>query len=84
VEENISVLYNHLRQSGQSQLWKKEEETELVLSQWELKIPISPFHGFNRWKQSEQHDVWEVESDEQYTFFMRKIALPQENRLFHS
>jgi hypothetical protein len=45
-------------------LWKKEEETELVLRQWELRIPNSPFQGSNHWKLSKQHDLWEVKSDD--------------------
>jgi hypothetical protein len=63
-------------------LWKKEEETELVLRQWELRIPNSPFQGFNHRTMSKQHDLWEVKSDDQYTIFMCKVALPQ-NTLFH-
>jgi len=61
----------------------EEEETELILWQWELRIPNSPLQGCNHCKLSKQYDIWEVESDEQYSFFMLKVALPQENRLLH-
>jgi hypothetical protein len=61
-----------------------QEETELILRQWEMRIPNSPFQGCNHWKLSKQHNLREVESDEQYSFFMRKAALPQENRLLYS
>jgi hypothetical protein len=38
-------------------LRKKEQETELVLRQRELRIPNSPFQGFNHWKMPKQHDL---------------------------
>ena len=62
-------------------LWKQRQN---ILRQWELRIPNSPFQGCNHWKVSKKHDLWEVESDERYTCFMHKVALPQENRLSYS
>jgi hypothetical protein len=62
----------------------EEEGTELILRQWKLRIPDSPFQGCSHWKVSKQCDLWEVKSDEWYNFFMHKVALPQENRLSSS
>jgi len=41
-------------------LWKQRQN---ILRQWKLRIPNSPFQGYNHWKVSKQHDLWEVESD---------------------